>query len=54
MLNFLHKSDEFPVNTSSAWWLFFIKASFNLPHFIGYVVYQRYVRKYFKDLDASA
>ena len=38
ILNFVNKSNEIPVNTSSAWWLFFIKTSFNLPHFVGYVV----------------
>jgi len=48
ILNFVNKSNEIPVNTSSAWWLFFIKASFNLPHFLGYVVYQRYGRKHLK------
>lgn len=26
----------------------FIKASFNLRHFLGYVIYQRYGRKYLK------
>jgi hypothetical protein len=48
ILNFVNKSNEFPINTSSAWLLFFIKASFNLPHFLDYVVYQRYGRKYLK------
>ena len=48
ILNFVNKSSEIPVNTLAAWWMFFIKAFFNLPHFLDYRVYQRYGRKYLK------